>query len=109
MIDHPIACTLRPAEFENRGEAWRVLIEGWLIERQGVAGGVRLVFERSPGVPEAAAELLRLEAECCPWMLSRLRDDGQRLLMDLSADRPEAAAAIVALFGGVEVWGGSPA
>jgi hypothetical protein len=102
MIDRPIACTLRPAEFENRAEAWRALIEGWLIERQRIAGGLRLVFERSPGVAEAAGELLSLEAECCPWLHSQLIDDDQRLLMDLRADQPEAAGAIVALFGDEE-------
>ena len=48
---------------------------------------------------EAAGELLRLEAECCPWMPSQLQDDDQRLLMELRADQPEAAEALVSLFG----------
>jgi hypothetical protein len=99
MTDLPIACTLRPAQFENRAEAWRDLIEGWLIERERIPGGLRLVFDKSPGVAEAAGELLRLEAECCPWMHSQLRDDDQRLLMELRADHPEAAEALVSLFG----------
>ena len=98
MIDHPVACTLRPAEFEDRSGAWRALMEGWLIERQRIAGGLRLVFEKSPGVAEAASQLLRLEAECCAWLRSQVRDDDQRLLMDLTAGRPEGAEAIVVLF-----------
>jgi hypothetical protein len=102
MIDHAIACTLRAAEFENRADAWRALIAGWLIERERIGGGLRLVFEKSPGVAEAAGELLRLEAACCPWLHSRLRDDDQRLLMDLRAHQPEAAEAIVVLFGDEE-------
>ena len=102
MTDLPIACTLRPAEFENRAEAWRALIDGWLIEREPIPGGLRLVFEKRAGVAEAAGELLRLEVECCPWLHSQLRDDDQRLLMELSADQPEAAHALVSLFGDEE-------
>lgn len=99
MTDLPIACTLRPAEFENRADAWRALIEGWLIMRERIPGGLRLVFDKSPGAAEAAGELLRLEAECCPWMHSKLRGDNQRLLMELRADHPEAAEALVSIFG----------
>jgi hypothetical protein len=95
----PIACTLRPAEFHNRVEAWQALSQGWLLGREPISGGMRLIFARAPGVAETAGELLRLEAECCPWMQSELRDDGQRLLMDLTAEGREAAKAVVALFG----------
>ena len=99
MTNPPVACTLRPGELQNRAEAWRALIDGWLIERERIPGGLRLVFENRPGVAEAAGELLRLEAECCPWMHSQLRDDDQRLLMELRTERPEAAQALVSLFG----------
>jgi hypothetical protein len=50
-------------------------------------------------VAEAAGELLRLEAEFCPRMHRHLRDDDQRLLMELTADQPEAAEALLSLFG----------
>jgi hypothetical protein len=45
MTDHPIASTLRPAELENRADAWRALIEGWLIVRESIPGGLRLVLD----------------------------------------------------------------
>jgi hypothetical protein len=99
VTNPPVACTLRPGEFQDRAEAWRALIDGWLIERERIPGGLRLVFDNRPGVAEAAGELLRLEAECCPWMHSQLEDDDQRLLMELRADQPEAAEALVSLFG----------
>ena len=99
MTNPPVACTLRPGEFHDRAEAWRALIDGWLIERERIPGGLRLVFDNRPVVAEAAGELLRLEAECCPWMHSQLQDDDQRLLMELRADQPEAAEALVSLFG----------
>ena len=85
--------------FENRLDAWQALSQGWLPGREPISGGIRLILASAPGVAEAAAELLRPEAECCPWMQSQLRPDGQRLLMDLTGNDPEAAKAVVALFG----------
>ena len=95
----PIACTLKPGDFQNRLDAWQALGAGWLLDREPMSAGIRLIFAQAPGVAEAAAELLRLEAECCPWMQSHLRPDGQRLLLDLTGNDPEAARAVVALFG----------
>jgi hypothetical protein len=75
-------------------------MDGWLLDREPLPGGVRLVFARAPGVAAAAEELLDLESECCAWMHGRLRGDGRRLLMDLTGDGPEATAAVVRLFAG---------
>ena len=99
MSTPPIACTLKPGDFQNRLDAWQALSDGWLMGREPIFAGIRLIFAKAPGVAEAAAELLRLEAGCCPWMQSQLRPDGQRLLMDLTGNDPEAAKAVVALFG----------
>ncbi|MDQ6790260.1 MAG: hypothetical protein M3075_06370 [Candidatus Dormibacteraeota bacterium] len=99
MSTPPIACTLKPGDFQNRLDAWQALSDGWLMGREPISAGIRLIFAKAPGVAEAAAELLRLEAGCCPWMQSQLRPDGQRLLMDLTGNDPEAAKAVVALFG----------
>jgi hypothetical protein len=98
VSDLPLACRLGPAELERRAEGWRALIDGWLIDRDAIPGGVRLMFEGRAGVADAIEELLRLEAECCPWMQGRLRHDDQRLLVELTADDPEAAGALVDLF-----------
>jgi hypothetical protein len=98
----PIACTLRPGEFQNRLDAWQALSDGWLLAREPISTGHRLIFVKAPGVAEAASELLRLEAECCTWMHSQLRAEGERLLMDLTGDDPEATKAVVVLFGAQE-------
>jgi hypothetical protein len=98
----PIACTLRSGEFQDRLDAWRELIDGWLVAREPISAGIRMVFARAPGVAEAASGLLQLEAECCPWMHSELRDDGRSLLMDLTGNSPQAADAVILLFGAQE-------
>ena len=66
--DTPVACTLRPAELSDRREAWRRLIDGWLLHRETTDQGVVFTFRADPGVAEAARELGALEAECCAWM-----------------------------------------
>ncbi|HEY6425450.1 MAG TPA: hypothetical protein VIY28_19845, partial [Pseudonocardiaceae bacterium] len=61
----PVACTLRPGEFQNRREAWQALSDGWLLAREPISNGIRLIFAKAPGVAETAGELLRLEP--LPW------------------------------------------
>jgi hypothetical protein len=42
------------------------LIDGWLIERERISGGLRLVFDNRPGLAEAAGELLRWRRSAVP-------------------------------------------
>ena len=74
MNVEPVACTLRPAELPDRREAWRRLIDGWLLHRETTALGVVLTFRADPGVPDAARQLAALEAECCAWMSIEVED-----------------------------------
>lgn len=100
VVDEPpIACTLSPEAFADRSDAWRALIDGWLVRRDRIPGGLRLDFRDAPGVAEAAGELLRLEADCCPWMHGRVAHGGQVLSMELTADDPDAAEGLRAAFG----------
>lgn len=99
-MDEPlIACTLSPGAFADRSAAWRALMDGWLVGRDRIQGGLRLDFRDAPGVAEAAGELLRLEADCCPWMQGRIAREGPVLSMELTADDPDAAEGLRAAFG----------
>jgi hypothetical protein len=99
-MDEPvIACTLSPAAFADRADAWRALIDGWLVGRDRIPGGLRLDFRDAPGVAQAAAELLRLESECCPWMQARVAARGSVLSMELTAAGMDAANGLRAAFG----------
>jgi hypothetical protein len=98
----PVACTLRPRDFMNRLDAWQALSDGWLLAREPIPSGIRLIFARAPGVAESLEELVRLEAECCPWMHSQLQADDQRLVIDLTGGDPEAVKAVATLFGAGE-------
>lgn len=63
----PIACSLTAAELTDRQTAWRKLLDGSLLTRDRIAGGLRLSFH--PGSALALRDLVELERECCPWIL----------------------------------------
>lgn len=83
----PVACTLQPRAFANRNQAWRKLLEGWLLDRQNVPDGVQLELQAAPGVAGAAKELTALEAACCPWMRIEVFEDADRVRLRVSSDQ----------------------
>ena len=62
----PIACTLTAADLRDREGAWAKLLGSGLVDRERVAGGIRLHAE--PGAAAALVELIDLERECCAWI-----------------------------------------
>lgn len=93
----PVACTLNVADFAERSDLWRQLIEGWGIKRVRTRNGVRLTFRQDPGVATALKELARLEADCCPWMRIAILER-QQIQMELSGGDASAAQALAELF-----------
>jgi hypothetical protein len=99
MDEPPIACTLSPEAYADRSDAWRALMDGWLVGRERIADGLRLDFRDAPGVAETIAELLRLESECCAWMHVHTGVHGRVLSIELTAAEPEAAGGLRTAFG----------
>jgi hypothetical protein len=62
----PIACTLTAADLRDRSGAWAKLLGSGLVDRDRVAGGIRLHAAR--GAAAALIELIDLERECCAWI-----------------------------------------
>jgi hypothetical protein len=62
----PIACTLTAEDLRDREGAWAKLLGSGLVDRDRVAGGVRL--HAAPGASAALIELIDLERECCAWI-----------------------------------------
>jgi len=62
----PIACTLTAADLRDREGAWAKLLGSGLIDRDRVAGGIRL--HAASGAAAALIELIDLERECCAWI-----------------------------------------
>ena len=98
MDEQPVACSLRPAEFADRSEAWRRLLEGWLVSREGTPGGALLTLRGEPGVADAARELATLEAECCPWMAIEVGET-EGVTLSVTSAEPGGPETIRDLFG----------
>ena len=104
----PVACTLKPAGLADRREAWRSLIDGWLLRRADTADGVTLEFHAEPGVARAARELDALEAECCAWMAIDVRESDV-VTMRVTSSELAGPETIQRMFGpGQEAGPGRP-
>jgi hypothetical protein len=62
----PIACTLTGASLEERAAWFGCLGEAALID--GVRHGDRLLLRFRPEAMDDVRELVRAEAECCPFL-----------------------------------------
>ena len=62
----PIECTLTAADLRDRQGAWAKLMGSGQVDRDRVAGGIRL--HAASGAADALIKLIDLERECCAWI-----------------------------------------
>lgn len=62
-----IACTLTPADLQDRQQAW-FNVGNHITTSRTIPGGLAVDFAAANGVRESLTELVKLEAECCAWM-----------------------------------------
>lgn len=96
-MEHPVGCSLGPVNLEDRYRAWRELLEARLLRRQPAGDGCVLTLTAAPGVAATARELVRLEAECCPWMDAEVTE-ADVVTIRLSSSSPGGTEAIRELF-----------
>jgi MerR family transcriptional regulator, copper efflux regulator len=92
----PIACSLTPGAAAERAQQWRELGADALVEKAGIAGGVRLRFRDS--ATNALETLVAAERECCPFLDLKIRRSGATVELDVTG--PAEAAPIIAAFTG---------
>jgi hypothetical protein len=93
----PVACSLGQSGRTQRTQRWRALTARAIRHASPTRRGMRLVFADGPGVAHELDELAALERDCCAfatWTVSRA--DGQ-VLLDVSGDSEQAAAAVRAM------------
>jgi hypothetical protein len=96
--DLPLACSLDAADAAGREARWRALARDALVAAERTPDGAVQTYRDAPRVEPQLAELVALEAQCCPFLTFALSRDGDRVVLRVSA--PEEAAGIVALFAG---------
>jgi hypothetical protein len=94
--DLPLACSLGAADAEARAARWRVLADRALTRAERVGAAAVLRYRGAPEVERELAELVALEAECCPFLDFALSRDDEHVVLRVSG--PDEAAGIVGLF-----------
>jgi len=87
----PVACSLDAADMRERSADWSRLLDGHLVSREPIPGGIRIRVQ-----PAAAGELVRLvdlERECCAWIDFRFPDPAT-VEMTGDADGEQALAVM---------------
>ncbi|MGZ6299564.1 MAG: hypothetical protein ACXWMN_03605 [Candidatus Limnocylindria bacterium] len=91
----PIMCTLTREELVDRGQAWERLLASGLVERERVAGGIRL--RPAPGARAALLELVDLERACCAWIDVDV-DEGSAVTLTAPGDGEAVLAGMFLLY-----------
>jgi hypothetical protein len=72
MTDLPIACSLDPADLDNRGDALLPGLVSRAEAREELADGFRWRFPPSSDLLRALAEMLDAERQCCRFLRFQL-------------------------------------
>jgi hypothetical protein len=93
-----IACSLEEADLADRRDRWRQLGERAGVDVLTSENGLRLLFRAAPGVEGELRRLAELEQACCAFADWSVRDPGEEVVLDVTADSDEGIAAVQAMF-----------
>lgn len=96
-----MACSLGEAGLAERAERWKALAATALTEVPRSQGGLRLAFGNNPGAAGELREPVALERECCAFATWSVRHGGGQVILEVSGDSEEAAAAVRSMFAGL--------
>jgi hypothetical protein len=91
----PLACSLPPADQAKRGRELDDLARRALVRSDRAGRELVLGYRAAPTVEEALRELIRREAECCPFLdleLVAARDE-----LELRVSAPPGAEGVLDL------------
>jgi len=94
----PVACSLGQADLAGRADRWRALAGRALARVSSTPRGLLLVFGAGPDVADELEALAALERGCCAFATWSVRADGGEIVLEVSGDGDEAAAAIQSMF-----------
>jgi len=88
-----IACTLTEADLRDRQTAW-LKVGTYAKGSAEIRGGIVFTFAAAPGVYDSLRELVRLEAECCPWMDFLIKDTSDKVILSVTAAGPDGERGV---------------
>ena len=72
MANLPVACSLMPAELQERRRIVLSRIRGWVSEVTDLWDGFKYIFASNGELIPELANLIQLEHQCCPFLTFRL-------------------------------------
>lgn len=99
-----IACTLTPADLQERRQAWSRLAR-YIAASEPISGGLTFDFAAASGVRESLTELVELEAECCAWMSFATEDSGEGIRLAITGVGPDGERAVRESFAPLSAFG----
>lgn len=88
----PLACSLAPAELEDRKRLMQSIGAGSVESVDLAEGQLTIRFADKPDLRDSLKGLIALEAKCCPFLEFRIEQDAGTLTLAVEApDGPESS------------------
>ncbi|HET8783711.1 MAG TPA: hypothetical protein VFM63_14965 [Pyrinomonadaceae bacterium] len=86
MTDLPVACSLMPAELQERRRGLLAKVRGKVTDVTELEDGFRYTFPLAGDVLTDVTSLIQLEHQCCPFLTFRLTIEagGDSVLLELT-------------------------
>jgi hypothetical protein len=85
MQDNDLVCTLTAADYQDREAAW-LKVGTYVRASATIPGGLSFRFAPVRGLGDSLTELVRLEAECCAWMVFEMADSPNGITLSITAN-----------------------
>ncbi len=93
-MEHPIACTLSPADYRQRTDELTALAARALRSREQTINGLRLVFSDRLEIEHDLRAAIAAEATCCPFLTLDLTRTAHGLILEITG--PATARDVIA-------------
>lgn len=93
-MEHSIACTLSPADYQQRTNELTALAARALHSRHQTDDGLRLVFSDSPENEHDLRAAIAAEANCCAFLQLDLTRTAHGLVLEITG--PQDAHGVIA-------------
>jgi hypothetical protein len=84
---------LTAADYRDREKAWRKVGE-FVTASAAIPGGLRVSFAPTRGLAGSLTELVRLEGECCAWMVFAMSESPRGIGLSITAKGDDGEHAV---------------
>ena len=93
MQDNELVCTLTAADYRDRETAW-LKLGSYIRASEAIPGGLSFRFAPTGGLKHSLAELVRLESECCAWMVFAMSESADGISLSITSTGEDGERAV---------------